>query len=253
MITPSNHTVGASEAHPGQSFLPPPTGIREVAAAAGVSTATVSRALRGLPNVAQSTRERILSVAANLGYVASAAASELARGRGALRAPITEQLTQVASTTAAWSLARPFDLAVHPPVPSRGTIHVINGPLANPDKQDHRRARTRAEIEQLVQSAAMAHGFTARIESCNLASIVDSVRASAASAVGIVISTGGLGHSLAELHNALASLCIPAVEILINNDYTRKEKIPTSACTVMISGAGIYGYKLAIDYLSTAV
>lgn len=56
-------------------------GIVDVARAAGVSTATVSRALRGLPNVAAGTRARVLRVAAELGYVVSPSASSLASGR----------------------------------------------------------------------------------------------------------------------------------------------------------------------------
>lgn len=56
-------------------------GIDEVARAAGVSTATVSRALRGLPNVSAGTRERVRTAAAELGYVASPSASSLASGR----------------------------------------------------------------------------------------------------------------------------------------------------------------------------
>ncbi|MDP9888527.1 LacI family DNA-binding transcriptional regulator [Pseudarthrobacter enclensis] len=55
--------------------------IEDVAAAAGVSTATVSRAVRGLPRVSPATREKILEVAGNLGYVASSSASGLATGR----------------------------------------------------------------------------------------------------------------------------------------------------------------------------
>lgn len=55
--------------------------IEDVAAAAGVSTATVSRAVRGLPRVSPATREKILRVAADLGYVASSSASGLATGR----------------------------------------------------------------------------------------------------------------------------------------------------------------------------
>lgn len=55
--------------------------IEDVAAAAGVSTATVSRAVRGLPRVSEQTRRRILDVASELGYVASSAASGLATGR----------------------------------------------------------------------------------------------------------------------------------------------------------------------------
>lgn len=56
-------------------------GIVDVARAAGVSTATVSRALRGLPNVTEGTRARVLRAAAELGYVASPSASSLASGR----------------------------------------------------------------------------------------------------------------------------------------------------------------------------
>jgi DNA-binding LacI/PurR family transcriptional regulator len=57
------------------------TGIEEVARATGVSTATVSRALRGLPNVSEKTRARVRTAADELGYVASSSASGLASGR----------------------------------------------------------------------------------------------------------------------------------------------------------------------------
>ena len=87
--------------------------------------------------------------------------------------------------------------------------------------------------------------------------MLDTVRAAAASAVGIVLNRGGLSPASTELRHALASTHIPTVEIHINNDYYRREKIhaspQSSACTVVISGAGVYGYKLAIDYLSAAV
>lgn len=60
-----------------------PATIDDVAALAGVSTATVSRALRGLPNVAASTREKVRRAADLLDYVADPAASALAAGRTA--------------------------------------------------------------------------------------------------------------------------------------------------------------------------
>lgn len=56
-------------------------GIEDVARAAGVSTATVSRALRNLPNVNAATRERVRAAASALGYVASPSAASLASGR----------------------------------------------------------------------------------------------------------------------------------------------------------------------------
>ncbi|GAA4174113.1 LacI family DNA-binding transcriptional regulator [Gryllotalpicola koreensis] len=57
------------------------TSIDDVARASGVSTATVSRALRGLPNVSAATREAVLATADALGYVVSSSASGLATGR----------------------------------------------------------------------------------------------------------------------------------------------------------------------------
>src|SRR3954452_7405691 len=55
--------------------------IEDVARRAGVSIATVSRALRGLPDVATATRDRVLAAAAELNYVASPFAARLASGR----------------------------------------------------------------------------------------------------------------------------------------------------------------------------
>jgi DNA-binding LacI/PurR family transcriptional regulator len=55
--------------------------IEDVARHAGVSIATVSRALRGLPDVAAATRDRVLAAATELNYVASPFAARLASGR----------------------------------------------------------------------------------------------------------------------------------------------------------------------------
>jgi LacI family repressor for deo operon, udp, cdd, tsx, nupC, and nupG len=63
------------------SGFAPMIGIVEVAALAGVSPATVSRALRGLPGVSVSTRENVEHAAAKLGYVASPSAAALTTGR----------------------------------------------------------------------------------------------------------------------------------------------------------------------------
>ena len=63
--------------------------IRDVARAAGVSTATVSRALRGLENVDPSTRDRIIRIADEMRFSISPAASRLASGRAGSIAIVT--------------------------------------------------------------------------------------------------------------------------------------------------------------------
>ena len=57
------------------------TGIKDVAREVEMSTATVSRALRGLPGVSEETRGRVRETARRLGYVPSPSAAGLASGQ----------------------------------------------------------------------------------------------------------------------------------------------------------------------------
>ena len=200
-------------------------GIREVAAAANVSTATVSRALRGLPRVSAATRQKVMAAANNLGYVASAAASELARGRGS-----------------------------QDPAFSRGTILVVLGPESRSGHTEQG-SSSHAHIKQLVQSVASAHGFTVSVESFDEAGTADAVRMAGAPVAGIIITSGSLEYQAkAELREALASTLVPSVEIQPggsrDRDMPTHTSLLSSACTVVISGAGTLGYKLAIEYLA---
>lgn len=73
--------------------------IEDVAAAAGVSVATVSRAMRGLPNVAPATRALVLAAADALDYHADPAATRLASGR-------TRTIGAVVPLLSAWYFAQ---------------------------------------------------------------------------------------------------------------------------------------------------
>lgn len=57
------------------------TGIKDVAREVEMSTATVSRALRGLPGVSDDTRAKVMETARRLGYVPSPGAAALASGK----------------------------------------------------------------------------------------------------------------------------------------------------------------------------
>lgn len=69
--------------------------IEDVASEAGVSVATVSRAMRALPNVAIATRHHVVAVAERLGYSADPAASRLAAGT-------TRTVTMVIPNLSGW-------------------------------------------------------------------------------------------------------------------------------------------------------
>jgi DNA-binding LacI/PurR family transcriptional regulator len=68
--------------------------IHDVARAAGVSTATVSRALRGLDRVSPETRARVVAAAAELKYVASPHAASLKSGKTSVIAVVVPFLTR---------------------------------------------------------------------------------------------------------------------------------------------------------------
>ena len=89
--------------------------LSDVAAAVGVSTASVSLVLRGAPGPSAATRERVLAAAAALGYRADRTASLLARRRTHLigvpvllrdpfRAELAEEV-QLAAEAAGYALA----------------------------------------------------------------------------------------------------------------------------------------------------
>lgn len=69
-------------------------GIDDVAHRAGVSTATVSRALSGNGHVSALTRDRVRRIADELGYVVSSSASSLATGRTKTVGVVTPALNQ---------------------------------------------------------------------------------------------------------------------------------------------------------------
>lgn len=70
---------------------------------------------------------------------------------------------------------------------------------------------------------------------------------------GIVINPGAYTHYSYAIHDALASITIPKVEIHISNimerEDFRKVSVTAPACDKQIYGEGLNGYLAAIDYI----
>jgi 3-dehydroquinate dehydratase II len=141
---------------------------------------------------------------------------------------------------------------------SRGTILVINGPNLNllgtrePEKYG---TSTLADVEELAARTAQAHGFvTESVQSNHEGVLLDTIHAARGNAVGIVLNAGAFTHTSVALRDALAAVQLPAVEVHITNVHQREEfrhhSFLSPVCSAVIVGAGVFGYKLAIDYLA---
>lgn len=70
---------------------------------------------------------------------------------------------------------------------------------------------------------------------------------------GIVLNAGAYTHTSIAIHDAIAAIKTPVIEVHISNVYAREEfrhtSLITSKCAGLITGFGLEGYAMAIGYL----
>src|SRR6202048_4321890 len=142
------------------------------------------------------------------------------------------------------------------------TIYVLNGPNLNllgtrePETYGHARL---ADVEKLCKAAAAQFALVADCRQSNReGELIDFVHeAHANKAAGIVINAGGYSHTSIALHDALAAVKLPAVEVHISNIHARESfrhhSFTARAVFATLCGFGIDGYRLAITGLAARI
>jgi 3-dehydroquinate dehydratase-2 len=142
------------------------------------------------------------------------------------------------------------------------TIYVLNGPNLNllgtrePETYGH---ATLVDVESLCKATAAQFGLVADCRQSNReGELIDFVHeAHANKAAGIVINAGGYSHTSIALHDALAAVKIPVVEVHISNIYARESfrhhSFTARAAFASLCGFGIDGYRLAINGLAAKI
>lgn len=69
---------------------------------------------------------------------------------------------------------------------------------------------------------------------------------------GIILNAGAYTHTSVALHDALGAIKTKTIEVHISNIYAREEfrhkSLITSKCIGLLSGFGLEGYAMAIEY-----
>jgi len=139
------------------------------------------------------------------------------------------------------------------------TIYVLNGPNLNllgsrePDIYGH---QTLTDVEALCRATGAKFGLAVEFRQTNHeGEIVDLIHeAGTKKAVGIIINAGAYTHTSIAIHDALAGVRIPTVEVHVSNVYARErfrhQSFIAKAAFASLCGFGIEGYRLAIDGLA---
>jgi len=83
--------------------------------------------------------------------------------------------------------------------------------------------------------------------------IINRLQAVGFSADGIVLNAGGYSHTSVAIHDAIAAITAPVVEVHISNIYAREEyrrhSLLSEVCRGVVCGLGLNGYRLAVEGL----
>jgi 3-dehydroquinate dehydratase II len=69
---------------------------------------------------------------------------------------------------------------------------------------------------------------------------------------GIILNAGAYTHTSVAIHDAIAGITTKVIEVHISNVYAREEfrhkSVITSKCIGLLTGFGMEGYSLALEY-----
>lgn len=133
-------------------------------------------------------------------------------------------------------------------------IQIINGPNLNllgkrePEVYGSTSFEDYLEELKLEFPAIEIHYFQSNVEG----ELINKIHEVGFSFDAILLNAGGYTHTSVAISDAIAGVTTPTLEIHISNIYKREEfrhkSIISKSCVGMISGLGLKGYALGIQY-----
>ena len=139
------------------------------------------------------------------------------------------------------------------------TFPILNGPSINLTGLRETGVygnQTYQDLVNLLKLKAEAFGVELRfVQSNSEGALIDAIQQAYFDGLhGIVFNPGGYTHTSVALHDAIASVPIPTVEVHMSNIHAREAfrhtSVTASACRGQIVGFGFYGYVLALQSLA---
>lgn len=137
-------------------------------------------------------------------------------------------------------------------------ILILNGPNINMTGLREKAvygAQTYDDLLALIRAEADKLGCEVRcIQSNHEGALIDAIQQAYFDGFdGIVFNPGGYTHTSVALHDAVASVPIPTIEVHMSNIHAREEfrhvSMTASACVGQMVGFGFQGYLMAMGYL----
>lgn len=117
---------------------------------------------------------------------------------------------------------------------------------------------TLEDIEETAVAAAESHGWTADcIQSNHEGDLIDAIHGAPGLADAIIINPAAYSHTSVAIRDALSGVGLPVVEVHLSNIHKREEfrhhSYVSAVADVVICGAGVAGYRMAVDYLASTL
>ena len=137
-------------------------------------------------------------------------------------------------------------------------ILILNGPNLNMTGLREKSvygAQTYDDLLQTIRDEAERIGCEVRfVQSNHEGALIDAIQQAYFDGLdGIVFNPGGYTHTSVALHDAVASVPLPTIEVHMSNVHAREQfrhvSMTASACRGQIVGFGFYGYIMALRAL----
>lgn len=136
---------------------------------------------------------------------------------------------------------------------------VLNGPninLTGLREKSVYGTQTFDDLTAMIQQEADRLGVQVRlVQSNHEGALIDALQQAYFDGLdGVVFNPGGYTHTSVALHDAIASVPLPVIEVHMSNIHAREEfrhrSVTASACLGQIVGFGFNGYLMALQALA---